>query len=189
MLYDQAGNKLEKTGDSQILRVAVFCVGNRLHLDDGVGPAVYDEVFERFDVPDNVMMFDAGVMTMDLISYVDLCDVLITVDAVENSGEPVGTIFRYTPEDVKHPEGYVMSLHDMTLPDLFDAAVLLGYEAQGICLGMQVEDTDPGILTQDLSPAVREALPQLVEALAAELARLGCPFIDKQTGEPYVKEA
>ena len=28
-------------------RIAVFCVGNRLHLDDGVGPAVYDEVLER----------------------------------------------------------------------------------------------------------------------------------------------
>ena len=25
-------------------KIAVFCMGNRLHLDDGVGPAVYDEV-------------------------------------------------------------------------------------------------------------------------------------------------
>jgi len=36
---------------------------------------------------------------------------------------------------------------------------------------------------------VRAALPLLVETLAAEVARLGAPFIDKQTGEPYLGPA
>ena len=52
---------------------------------------------------------------------------------------------------------------------------------------MQVENTEPSLLTEDLTPDVRAALPLLVEALAAELARLGHPLVDKQTGEPYVK--
>ena len=61
------------------------------------------------------------------------------------------------------------------------------HDAEGICLGMQVENTEPAILTEDLTPAVRAALPLFVETLAAEVARLGAPFIDKATGEPYVK--
>ena len=61
-------------------KIAVFCVGNRLHLDDGVGPAVYDEVFRRFDIPEGVEMFDLGVLTMDMINYVDTCDAVITVE-------------------------------------------------------------------------------------------------------------
>lgn len=185
-MYDQAGNWLDEKGDSQDLRVAVFCVGNRLHQDDGLGPAVYDAVLERFDVPENVLLFDVGVMTMDLIQYVDLCDAIITVDAVDETGEPAGTIFRYAPEDMARPEGYVMSLHDMKLADLFDAAVLLDYHAQGICLGMQVLDLEPQFLTSELTKPVQKALPQLVEALAAELAHLGCPLLVKETGEPYL---
>ena len=168
-------------------KIAVFCVGNRLHLDDGVGPAVYDEVLKRFDVPEEVELFDLGVLTMDMINYIDTCDAVITVDAVEHSGEPVGTVLRGTPEELAPAQGANLSLHDLRLKDLFDAAVLLGYDAEGICLGMQVENTEPEMLTEDLTPAVRAALPLFVETLAAEVARLGAPFIDKATGKPYVK--
>ena len=170
-------------------KIAVFCVGNRLHLDDGVGPAVYDEVHKRFDVPDEVELFDLGVLTMDMINYIDTCDAVITVDAFEHSGEPVGTVLRGTPQELAPAQGANLSLHDLRLADLFDAAVLLGYDAEGVCLGMQVENTEPTYLTEDLTPDVRAALPLLVETLAAEVARLGAPFIDKQTGEPYLGPA
>lgn len=167
-------------------RIAVFFVGNRLHLDDGVGPAAYDDIIERFDVPENVEMFDLGVLTMDMINYIDTCDAVITVDAVEHSGEPVGTVLRGTPQDMASSQGANISIHDLRLIDLFDNAVLLGWDAEGICIGMQVANTEPKILTQDLTPAVKAALPLMVETVAAELARLGTPLIDKATGQPYL---
>lgn len=165
-------------------RIAVFCVGNRLHLDDGVGPAVYDIVNERFDVPEGVELFDLGVLTMDMINYIDTCDAVITVDAMEFSGQEPGTVMRGTPEGMASSQGANMSLHDLRLKDLFDNAVLLGYDAEGICLCMQVENTEPAILTEDLTPKVKAALPLFVETLAAELARLGAPLVDKKTGKP-----
>jgi len=167
-------------------KIAVFCVGNRLHLDDGVGPAVYDEVLARFDVPEGVELFDLGVLTMDMINYVDECDAIITVDAIEHSGEPVGTVLRGTPADMAPSQGANISMHDLRLADLFDAALLLGFNAEGVCLGVQVENTEPQILTEDLTPKVKAALPLLVETLAAELARLGSPLIDKKTGQPHL---
>lgn len=166
-------------------KIAVFCVGNRLHLDDGVGPAVFDAVHERFDVPENVELFDLGVLTMDMITYIDSCDVVITVDAIEHSGEPAGTVLRGTPADMAPSQGNAMSLHDLRLIDLFEAAWLLGYDAEGVCLGMQVADTEPKILTEDLTPAVKASLPLLIDTLAAELANLGAPLVDKETGKPY----
>lgn len=168
-------------------KIAVFCVGNRLHLDDGIGPAVYDAVQEKFEVPEGVELFDLGVLTMDMINYIDTCDAVITVDAIEHSGEPAGTVLRGTPAEMASAQGAAISLHDLRLIDLFDAAVLLGYDAEGVCLGMQVADTEPKLLTEDLTPAVKENLPLLVETLAAELARLGSPLVDKATGEPYVR--
>ena len=168
-------------------KIAVFCVGNRLHLDDGVGPAVYDAVLERFDIPEGVELLDLGVLTMDMINYVETCDAIITVDAIEHSGEPVGTVLRGTPAEMAPSQGAAISLHDLRLIDLFDAALLLGYDAEGVCLGMQVADTEPKLLTEDLTPTVKANLPLLVETLAAELARLGAPLIDKATGEAYVR--
>ena len=60
--------------------------------------------------------------------------------------------------------------------DLFDAAALLGYEAEGLCLGMQVENPSPAVVTVGLTPKVDAALPLLVETVAGELARLGSPL-------------
>ena len=152
----------------EVPRVAIFCVGNRLHLDDGVGPAVYDEVLRRFDVPENV-------------------DLVITIDAMEHSGEEPGTVLRGKPSDLAQSQGANISLHDLRLVDLFDAAILLDYDAEGLCICVQVEDTEPQYLTEDLTPRVRAAVPLVVDTLAAELAARGVPLIDKATGEPYVK--
>ena len=172
--------------NSSAPQIAVFFVGNRLHLDDGVGPVVYDEILERFDVPDNVHMFDLGVLTMDMISYIDSCDTVITVDAMEHSGTEPGTVMIGRPDELAHSQGMNMSLHDLRLVDLFDAAILLEYEAEGLCIAVQVEDTEPKYLTQDLTPRVRAAVPLLVETVAAELAKRNSPLIDKATGEPYL---
>lgn len=169
--------------------VAVFCVGNRLHLDDGLAGVVYDEVLERFDVPEGVELFDLGVLTMDMINYVDGCDAIITVDAIEYSGEPVGTVLRGAPHDLMRSQGKILSMHDLRLADLFDAAILLDYHCEGVCLGVQVENTQPEILVEDLTPKVRAAVPLLIETLAAELARLGYPLIDKATAAPYLGPA
>ena len=122
------------------------------------GQLISCQTRERFDIPDGVELFDLGVLTMDMITYIDTCDVVITVDAMEYSGEEPGTVLRGTPQELARAQGAAMSLHDLRLADLFDAAVLLGYESEGICLGMQVENTEPELLTEDLTPRVRAAL-------------------------------
>ena len=118
-------------------KAAVFFVGNQLMLDDGIGHAAYLELPKRFIIPDSVDLFDVGCMTMDMISYVRDYDFIMTVDAVESSGQPAGTVFRYSPDDVAR-NGMISSLHDLKLANLFDAASLLGYKSIGLCLGMQV---------------------------------------------------
>jgi hypothetical protein len=52
---------------------------------------------------------------------------------------------------------------------------------------MQVENRSPAQFIVGLTQPVADALPLLEDAVAAELARRGFPFIDKQTSEPYVK--
>lgn len=151
----------------------VFCVGNRLMLDEGIGPAVYDAILAEYDIPDNVQFYDVGCMSLDMIPHVEKSDFILTVDAVDGTGEPAGTVFRYEPEAMARHCGAMASLHDLRLVDLFDAAMLLGYEADGFCVGMQVENMYPPEFVMDLTPTVKERIPFLVETTIAELSRHG----------------
>ena len=159
---------------------AVFFVGNRLMLDDGVGPAAYDEILAGYDIPENVTLVDVGCMSLDMLPYVERCDLILTVDAVDGTGEEPGTVFRFPPDAMARAAGARASLHDLKLADLFDAALLLGYEAEGYCLGMQVENMSPAEYTVGLTPKVFAALPLLVETVAAELDRRGFPLSPKK---------
>lgn len=152
---------------------AVFFVGNRLMLDEGVGPAAYDAIVEGYEVPPEVRLFDVGCMSMDMLPYVESCDVILTVDAVDGTGDAPGTVYRFPPDAMARHCGAMASLHDLRLVDLFDAASLLGYEAEGYCLGMQVDNMAPEEYVVGLTPAVHAALPLLVETVVAELARRG----------------
>ncbi len=80
--------------------------------------------------------------------------------------------------------GAQASLHDLKLVDLFDAATLLGYEAEGVCFGMLVKDADPPEYDMELTEECREKLPLLVESVEAELYRHGIPLV-KRNGERY----
>lgn len=164
------------------MRIAVFFVGNRLMLDDGVGPAVYDFIHEQYQLPDEVDLFDVGCMSLDMVSKVNDYDLLISVDAVEGTDAEPGTVFRYEPFDIARAQGARTSLHDLKLADLFDAASLLGYKAEGLCFGMQVENMEPSEFVVGLTPRVEAQVPFLAETVIAELVRRGCRVVDKDKG-------
>ncbi len=164
------------------MRIAVYFVGNRLMLDDGVGPAVYDFIKGTYNIPDSVDLYDVGCMSLDMIAQVQSHDLLITVDAVDDSGAEPGTVFRYLPYDIARAQGARTSLHDLKLADLFDAAMLLGYTAEGLCFGMQVENLEPVDFQMGLTPKVEARVPFLAETVIAELVRRGCEITRKDGG-------
>ncbi len=166
----------------QSKRIAVFCVGNMLMLDDGLGPAVYREL-RAYDLGENVDLFDVGCMSMELVGAVDTYDAIITVDAIDGTGHDAGTIFRFAPEDMAQRPFGSQSLHDLKLSDLFLAASLLGYQAEGICLGMQVENASPAQATIGLTEPVYAKLADMVDCVLAELVHLDVPVRVRTTGE------
>lgn len=168
-------------------RVTVFCVGNRLMLDDGVGPAVYDELCAAYELPDEVELVDVGCMSLSMVDKVNAADYLVTVDAVDGTDEEPGTVFEFAPEDMARHAGAMASLHDLKLVDLFDAASLLGYSAEGKCFGMQVENRTPEMVTVGLTPRVFSAVPRLVDAVVADLVLRGHCVKHKDTGEAVMR--
>lgn len=163
-------------------RAVIFCVGSTLMMDDGVGPVVYEELNRVYDFPPEIELLDVGCMSLSMVDYVNSADYLITVDAVDGTEEPPGTVFEFEPEDMARHSGAMASLHDLKLIDLFDAASLLGYEAKGVCFGIQVLNRSPEVVTVGLSQSVFDALPRLIDTVVAHLVLRGHAIRIKETG-------
>ncbi len=135
-----------------------------------MAPAAYDEILAGYDIPENVTLVDVGCMSLDMLPYVEAlrCH---PHGGRRRHGDAPGTApfssrmpWRATPA----PEA---SLHDLKLVDLFDAASLMGYEAEGFCLGMQGGQSLSEAVRCGAHPECAAALPLLVETVVAELHR------------------
>ena len=151
-------------------------------LDDGLGIEAYRQLSEAYEFPGNVDLVCAGCMTMDMVGKVEAYDLMISVDAIDETGEPAGTIFRYTPDDVARRGTPMGSLHELKLADLFDAGALLGYECEGVCIGMQVENGTPSDFVMGLTEPVASRMPDLIDTVLAELVSRDCRIVQKATG-------
>lgn len=91
-----------------------------------MGPAAYDEILAGYDIPENVTLVDVGCMSLDMLPYVERCDLILTVDAVDGTGDAPGTVYRFEPDAMARHSGPEASLHDLKLVDLFDARLAHG---------------------------------------------------------------
>ena len=175
------GEDVDKTV-TETKRIAVLCIGNILMLDEGVGPRVAQELLAHFTFPANVDILDCGTMGMSLLSEMKRYDIILVVDAVDNTGQAPGTVLTFSPEDIA-PFQQPRSAHDTLFIDVLQAAKLLGYTPEGFCLGVQILNMYPEQLIIGLTPAVEAALPLLVYSVLKFLVEHGAEVLVRETGE------
>ncbi len=146
-------------------RVVVLGVGNVLLGDEGVGVHVVREL-EKRDLPEGVRPIDGGTGGFNLIGIIAEADTLIVVDTLSSDAEP-GSIFRFTPDEVRQPGGSRhTSVHDIGLLDALELAAMSGYEPDTVIFGVVPERIDWGM---ELSAPVKEALPRVLAAVIQEI--------------------
>ena len=158
------------------MRVVILGVGNTLLTDEGVGVYAVLELAERYDLPETVEIIDGGTSGMDCLDQVSGADVLVVADCMR-SGKPPGTITRLDGDKIPAFFKTRLSPHQVGLSDMLGALnfhdmlpkaiVLIGVEPLSFELGME------------LSPVVAPVLPAVVDALVAELSRIGLPAVPK----------
>jgi hydrogenase maturation protease len=97
---------------------------------------------------------------------------LLFADAIDGTGYPPGTVLRLPPEDFA-PNQIMHSLHDIRLPDVLEAAQLIGLKPAADCIGVQVENLSPPELHMGLSDSVEAAIPRAVAAVLHVLEEHG----------------
>jgi hydrogenase maturation protease len=160
----------ERTGENRVLAgdtadCMVIGIGSFLMGDDGIGVHAARVLKEM--VPEDVEVVEGGVYSADMLAYIGGCKTVIFIDAMDSGLEP-GTVYRFTPEEVKNESGIQMSIHDFGLYDLIRSARLMDLCPEKIILfAVQVKEVSLGI---GLSEELERVLPELCRLVIKELS-------------------
>ena len=154
---------------------AVLGLGNVLMGDDGFGPFATRTFTSVFAPHADVAVIDAGTPGLDLAPYLMDRDAVIVIDTIRLDAPP-GTMRIYRkPALLQAPPAQRLGPHDPGL-----AATLMLLELQGsapreVVLVGVVPATVATFL--GLSETIEATVPAVIDAVAAELARLGRPVM------------
>jgi hydrogenase maturation protease len=144
--------------------VRILCLGNDLVADDAVGYEAAAELRRRLRGVDVVESSTSGLYLLDEVVGVDR---LVVVDAVVTGRAEPGTIHLFHPDDLEIVPGG--SPHYVGLFETLELVRALGLDGPSTVVLVCVEVADTVTIGGGLSPAVRDALPELVDT-AAEAA-------------------
>ena len=153
------------------MKTAIMGFGNPVRSDDAVGIYVIEQLRGKLSESEDISIFDMGTAAFEVLFGLKGHGRIILVDAVLNSGEPVGTLFKLPAEEVmKAPEDDPMVfLHGMKWNQALSYAkkILLNEYPDDIQVYLiAIENTK---LEVDISDKVKEAGNKVVLHILEDL--------------------
>lgn len=165
--------------------VLIGGIGNVLLGDDQVGPYIVHLLESQYRLGESVEIADLGTPALDLTHRIVGLDAVILVDCVDSAEHPPGTVLLYRKADVLRIEpAQRLDPHSPALSECLMTADMLGASPRELLLvGIAGECFDPG---RPLSQSVQQGARNAIEAVLAELERLGVDYEQRETVEPPV---
>ena len=97
------------------MKTAIMGFGNPVRSDDGIGMYVIEELQKIIGDQENINIFDMGTAAFEVLFGLKGHDKILMADAVINSDEPIGTLFKVPAEEVLRApqEDPMVFLHGM----------------------------------------------------------------------------
>lgn len=145
--------------------------GNPVRSDDGIGCYVIDELKSILGTHAEVTLIDMGTSAFEVLYQLKGHNKIIIVDAVVNTGEPVGTLYKVPAEEVlKTPEEDPMVfLHSLKWDQALSYAKKMLGEAYPEDIEVYLIAVDNTRLEVELSPEVKTAGEKVVSLVMEEL--------------------
>ena len=161
--------------------ISVLGLGNVLMGDDGLGPVAVRAFEATYEVPEGVDVIDLGTPGLDLVPWLADVEGVILVDTVK-SARPPGTVLVYTKTDLlRSAPGARVGPHDPGVKEALHALEFAGRAPERVTLiGVVPERT---AMSLELTPAVRSAMPVVLDRIAAALEAFGSPARRRATPE------
>ena len=149
-------------------KVLILGVGNLLLTDDGFGVHLINSLKETI-LPENVSLLEAGTVSHQLVPLLHEIDHLIVIDAVQ-AGDVPGSLFRFSPEDIRFQSEQMVSLHQISLIDVLRMAELTGRKPKTVIIGVQPKDVSSWSL--ELTDELKAIIPRVRELVFEELRKI-----------------
>ena len=145
--------------------------GNPVRSDDGIGIYVIDQLKKHLENDPAITLFDMGTSAFEVLFNLKGHDKILIVDAVVNTGEKPGTIFKVPAEQVlKAPqEDPMVFLHGLKWDQALSYAKRILDNDYPENIDVYLIAVDNTRLEVELSPEVKSAGDKVVNLLLEDL--------------------
>ena len=152
-------------------KTAIMGFGNPCRSDDGVGCFVIEQLKNQFAENEQVSLFDMGTSAFEVLFHLQGHERIIVVDAVVNSGETPGTLYRLPASEINAhiQDDPMVFLHSLKWDQALSYAKKILREAYPDDIQVYLIAVDNLRLDIGLSQPVREAGDRVVALILKEL--------------------
>jgi hydrogenase maturation protease len=148
----------------------VLGVGSPLMGDDGLGVEVVEMLRERWTHDPDIVFLDGGTWGMRVLPYIEGAQRLLLLDVIRDDKDP-GTLIRLERDELPRHLRQKLSPHQIDLGEVLALAELRGtFPAEAVALGIEPDRVE---FHDGLSPKVLASVPELIEAVRAQLTEWG----------------
>lgn len=152
------------------METIVIGLGNPIRSDDGLGIRAVREIAKRSSRFQTAEVYTAGIGLMEkMVGY----QRAVIIDAMLSGKYPPGYICRLSLDEAFRYKG-LLSSHDTPLSTALEIGRFLGLQLPSEIVIWAVEASDLDSYSEELTPEVARALPQVVELVLAELNQQDC---------------
>lgn len=153
------------------MKTAIMGFGNPVRSDDAVGIYVIEQLKKIIGANENINIFDMGTAAFEVLFELKNHEKIILIDAVINSKEPVGTLFKLPAEEViRAPKDDPMVfLHGMKWDQALSYAKKILQDKYPDDIQVYLIAINNTRLEVELSQEVQNAGDQVVEKVLSDL--------------------
>jgi hydrogenase maturation protease len=152
-------------------KTAILGFGNPVRSDDAVGVYVVGELRKELADHTDVSLFDMGTSAFEVLFKLQDHERIILVDAVINTGEPVGTLYRLPASEIEGAieENPLVFLHSLKWDQALSYAKKIMREKYPDDIQVYLIAVDNTRLEIQLSDEVRRAGDRVVNLIREDL--------------------
>ena len=151
------------------MKTLVIGLGNPILGDDGVGWKVVEKISDQLSVISDQSSIELDCVSLGGLSLMERMigfQRAILVDSMETGQSPAGSVRVYKLEELPNPSaGHSASAHDTSLITALDTAKAMGLPIPESVEIVAIEAKNVYDFSEELSPAVAEAVPLAVQAV------------------------
>ncbi len=153
------------------MKTAIMGFGNPVRSDDAIGIYVIEELKKTLENTDSISIFDMGTSAFEVLFKLKGHSKIILVDAVINTNEPVGTLFKVPAEEVLRApqEDPMVFLHGMKWDQALSYAKKILGDEYPDDISVYLIAIDNTKLEVDLSDEVKSAGEKVIVHILEEL--------------------